>query len=237
MASVRRPTKIKAYFHSDLDRRSSPELGWHAIHLSGIDRTRSKNIRCLEIRVDGPVEARSAEHIQNEIAWHFCTNELGQPYLVTLSDIRPTSRVRSYKGAFDHAGVIKQGSFAEEEIEISPKWSIVSGIAAITKENKDECFAVARSFTRSFILLTSQADEFDERTLLRSLVRFRFKGKATQIDYLKLVPDLCWHGFAVLSFGWDQAGDYANLKLFFNSSAQLQVQREAGEVEEKFGYV
>ena len=79
------------------------------------------------------------------------------------------------------------------------KLSIIIGMAAITQENKDECFSVAENFMQSFVLLSADTRVYRDE-FLESLIPYRFKGAPTMIDYMKLIPRVCEDGTALFKF-------------------------------------
>lgn len=225
---------LKLILHSHLEENEILEVGWSSKYLSDDDRDKARDIYCLEVRIDGLGDNdeldEQAIQILTRIAWQFSDGVLGRAYLVLVDhQSLPKSRVRSYKGLFPYKGQIKQGDYIEFEFELEahPGWFFFVGMTPITKNNRDECFALTRDFTRAFVLISSEeTTSIYTRELLESMIPCLSAGRMSiSIDYLKLIPKVCSQGLLIFSFASDTRGDYRNIRLFFNREVKSQVQQ------------
>jgi hypothetical protein len=46
---------------------------------------------------------------------------------------------------------------------------------------------------------------------------------------MRLIPKLCQDGIALFYFGWDQQGEFVNIRLFFNSELERAAERAAAQ--------
>jgi hypothetical protein len=226
--------KTKLLAHSDLANEEIFEAGWFPKYLEADDKGKAKALRGLEIRIDGLRNDDElfddATHTLTEAAWRLCKENLYRAYLVLIEDQPlPKSKVRTYKGMFPNKGMIKQGNYIEEEVELDENQSFYMGMAPITEANKDECLSLASYFFRAFILLSSKQEiDIYGRDFLKSIIPCLDVKGTIWINYMKLIPRVCIDGQAVLYFGFhDPCGDYANVRLFFHRDMESLVQKIA----------
>jgi hypothetical protein len=207
-------------------------VGWFSQYLANDDKDKAQDIYCFEVRIDGLGDDdeldEEAIQILTRIAWRISDGVLGKAYLFLIEQQSlPANRIRTYKGVFPYKGQIKQGDYIEFdfELEAHPGWSFFAGIAPITENNRDECFALARDFTRAFVLISmEQTINVYTHEFLKSLVPcFRTKRMSISIEYMKLIPMVCSQGLVVFSFGSDTRGDYRNIRPFFNREVKSLV--------------
>jgi hypothetical protein len=221
-------------FHSRLEASEVFEVGWFPQDIADDDKDKAQDIYCLEVRIDGLEDDdeldEQAIQILTRIAWRLSDGVLGRAYLVLVEPRSlPRSRIRTYKGLFPYKGQIKQGEYIEFEFELEahPGWFFFVGMAPITKNNRDECFALTRDFTRAFVLISSeQTTSVYTRDFLESIIScLSARRMSISIEYMKLIPMICSQGLAVFSFRSDSRGDYRNISLFFNREIKSLVQQ------------
>jgi hypothetical protein len=225
---------IRLILHSHLEDSEIFEVGWFPQYLADDDKDKAQDIYCLEVRMDslGDDDELDEQAIQilTRIAWRISDGVLGRAYLFLVEQQSlPTSRIRTYKGVFPYKGQIKQGDYIEFEFELEahPGWSFFAGITPIAKNNRDECFALARYFMRAFVLISiEQTTNIYTREFLESVISCLRTGRMSiSIEYMKLIPMVCSQGLVVFSFGSDTRGDYRNIRLFFNGKVKSLVQQ------------
>jgi hypothetical protein len=231
------PGEIRQILYSHLEDREVFEIGWSAKYLAEDGKEKARDIYCLEVRIDGLGDDddldEQAVQILARIAWLLSNEALGRAYLVLVEpQSLPKNRIRTYEGLFPYKGRIKQGDYIEFEFELEahPGWFFFAGMAPITENNRDECFALMRDFTRAFVLLSSeQATDVYTREFLESIIPcLSARRMSISIDHMKLIPMICSHGLVIASFGRDTRGDYVNISLFFNREIKNLV-RQATE--------
>jgi hypothetical protein len=225
---------VRLILHSHLEASEIFEVGWFPQHLTDDDKDKARDIYCLEVKIDGLGDDddldEQAIQILTRIAWQFSDGALGRAYLVLVEDqSHPRSRIRTYKGLFPYKGQIKQGEYIEFEFELEahPGWFFFAGMAPITKNNRDECFALARNFMRAFVLISiEQMTDVYNREFLESIIScVNARRMSISIEYMKLIPMLCSQGLMVFSFGSDARGDYRNIRPFFDGEVKDLVQQ------------
>ncbi len=228
---------VKLILHSHLEGNEIFEVGWFPQDLAAADKDKVKDIHCLEVRVDGlggkdGVFDEHAHQIRNDIAWQLSDGRLGKAYLVLVEHRQlPKNRVRSYKKLFPYKGQIKQGDHIEFELELEEGWSYFVGMAPITKDNKDECFALAKDFMQAFVLIPGEpTTNVYSREFLEAIIPCLDTRGSISIDYLKLIPKLCSQGLMIFSFSSDLRGNYINIRLFLNGEIKDLAQQVMSQI-------
>ncbi len=226
--------KIKLILYSHLEASEFFEVGWFPQYLADADKDKAQNIYCLEVRIDGLGNNdeldEQAIQILTKIAWQLSNGVVGRAYLILVEDqSHPKSRLKTYKGLFPYKGQIKQGDYIEFEFELKthPGWFFFAGMAPITENNRDECFALARNSMQAFVLTSmGQTTDVYNREFIESIIPcLNARRMSISIDYMKLIPMLCSQSLMVFSFGSDVRGDYRNIRPFFNGEVKSLVQQ------------
>jgi hypothetical protein len=221
----------KLILHSHLEDNKILEVGWSSEYLTDDDKDRSRDIYCLEVRIDGlgddDLIDEQAMDMLRRIAWMLSDGELGVAYLVFFEHTQlPKSRIRSYRGVFPYKGEIKQGEYIEFEFELEAGLTFFAGMAPITKYNRDECFGLAGSLVWGFVVIpVNQTNKIYSREFLESIIPCLDTRGAISINSLKLIPRFCSQGLVVLSFGSDTRGDFVNIRSFFNAEVKNLVEQ------------
>jgi hypothetical protein len=224
----------KQIFHSHLEDSEIPDVGWSSKYLTDEDKERSRDMSCLEVRIDGIGDddwlEMQALYMLRRIAWSFSDGTPGAAYLVFFEHSQlPKSRIRSYKGVFPYKGKIKQGEYIEFEFELEAGLSFFGGMAPVTKDNRDECFALAGSLVWGFIVVAvEQKSETYSREFLESIIPCLDTRGSISIDSLKLIPRVCSRDLIIFSFGSDTRGDSVNIRCFFKGKAKNFVEQTMG---------
>jgi|SRR5882672_1399705 len=223
----------KLILHSHLEDNEIIEVGWSSKYLTNDNKDKARDIYCLEIRIDGlgddDLLDEQAMEMRRRIAWNLSDGRLGAAYLVFFEHTQlPKSRLRSYKGVFPYKGQIKQGEYIEFEFELEAGLTFFAGMALITKDNRDECFALTGSLVWGFVVLSGgQTANIYSREFLESIIPCLDTDTrgGIRINSLKLIPMVCSQGLVVFSFGSDTRGDYRNIRPFFNREVKSLAQQ------------
>lgn len=141
---------------ADMGNEALSEVGLTCEELQVEDPGLADNVGSFEIRTESL--SKNITHydetldIIEEVAWDILMRGFGFSYLVTIeNDMRPRSRLRSYKGLFPHEGLIRKGVFKETEV-LRGDVSFFVGMAELNESNKKECIEIALNYTSSFFV-------------------------------------------------------------------------------------
>lgn len=90
-------------------------------------------------------ERKTIEYFMEDVAHYFFNSVIyaGMPDFYAIGGNSKASlknKIRTYKGFFPYKGTIRgSGKFLEKEISVDDKYSRFVGVAAVTKENFEEC--------------------------------------------------------------------------------------------------
>lgn len=135
--------------------------------------------------------------------------------------IETKGRVRSYKGLFPYRGRIKEGRFAELEVDVSPRASYFLGLAELAKPNVEECMRLAFYEGSSALILSPSASPLVlEAEVLEEWAKALDVGTSSvQINHKEFLKRILSRGWAFATFPFSPNGESISFVVFTSSSS------------------
>jgi len=219
--------RVRLLLHEDLDTSDLRGIGLMRTYVSDTLRERLRDCTCVEICLDELLDDdgvwERARALLDDCLLRVCLGSLGHSYLVQLSLLSVKGRVRSYKGLFPKGEVIKQGEWAEAEVDRGNE-SFFVGFAKLSAANANECIASSRDSDRSFIFI-SKHDSVDsvKDVLLEPLLQCLHFGQQIVDITHDLIPLVVSREGIICSNGWDPNGRYVCANLFVRQSLTREI--------------
>ena len=103
----------------------------------------------------------------------------------------PQSKLRSRKGVFFGKKHILAGRCIQVEDTGEDGDSVLAGIAVMSKANFKECLGFLTQSFRSFAVYCPEHDVFSKEWLLENIRRRTIRAAWVEVDYARVVLDLC----------------------------------------------
>lgn len=209
---------VNLIVYSDLDGEHF-DIAWFPERLRPEDRSEAKRLFAFELRVGGlkedPTLYPQAVRAIKDLGQRLADGKIGFSHLIVVGHSKALkSKVRSYKGLFPRAGLIKRGEHHEIEIDAGEGTSFFMGIARITPDNGAECFDFASAYMWAFVWLSEvELITQDMDRLLRGLTGC-LNDRSNSFDYMKVVPLITREGPLMFSFAKDMRDDSVSIRGF-----------------------
>lgn len=200
------------------------EIGWWPKAVSTQDRESLAGSKALVLtrRISNDEDwdevAREMKHkVWSQIQEICCT-----AHLFLVSDfIEAKGRVRSYKGLFPYRGRIKEGRFAESEVEVNPRASYFLGLAELAIPNVEECMRLAFYEGSSALILSPAANPLvlESEDLEKWAEALDVGTSSVQINHKELLKRILSRGWAFATFPFSPNGGSISFVVFTSSSS------------------
>lgn len=182
-----------------------------------------KDICVIEVTFDG---THGNVSLFNEIAIEFNTfiekylfiNDTEQ-YLFTVSEKEKKNRIRSYKGIFSKK--IEKKDYIQEEFELENNYSIIVGLAKVSKNNYKSISHLLFDRTSSFLLLSE--DKFLSKFRIQELKENIIDSKLFTVNYLKLCINYCLNNNIIIREAGDGGDEEFSWQFFINKNYKSKV--------------
>lgn len=124
----------------------------------------------------------------NSFIKKYLYKQLMTSFLLKVSSKEQKNKIRSYKGIFPNN--IAKDDFIQKEFEIENNYSILIGLAKISKTNFDVMIKNLFDRTSSFMILTENIDFFHENTI-ENIFEYSLNKPSYIINYLDLCKNYC----------------------------------------------